>query len=53
MYFDNSISLHGTYWHDDFGYRRSHGCVNLSVSDARWLYEWTAETEPDEGMATS
>lgn len=47
MYFDGSISLHGTYWHDDFGYRRSHGCVNLSVSDARWLYEWTAETEPD------
>lgn len=48
MYFDGGISLHGTYWHDDFGYRRSHGCVNLSISDARWLYEWTAETEPDE-----
>ena len=48
MYFDGSISVHGTYWHDDFGYRRSHGCVNLSISDARWLYEWTAETEPDE-----
>ncbi len=44
MYFDGDISLHGTYWHDDFGYRRSHGCVNLSISDARWLYEWTAET---------
>ena len=44
MYFDGGISLHGAYWHDDFGYRRSHGCVNLSVSDARWLYEWTAET---------
>jgi hypothetical protein len=41
MYFDNEISLHGTYWHDGFGYRHSHGCVNLSVSDARWLYEWT------------
>ncbi len=41
MYFDNDISLHGTYWHDGFGYRHSHGCVNLSISDARWLYEWT------------
>lgn len=41
MYFDGDISLHGTYWHDGFGYRHSHGCVNLSVSDARWLYEWT------------
>lgn len=41
MYFDNDISLHGTYWHDGFGYRHSHGCVNLSISDARWIYEWT------------
>lgn len=41
LYFDGDISLHGTYWHDGFGFRRSHGCVNLSVSDSRWLYEWT------------
>ncbi|MCY3573705.1 MAG: L,D-transpeptidase [Chloroflexi bacterium] len=47
MYFDGDISLHGSYWHDDFGYRRSHGCVNLSISDARWLYEWTAQGTPD------
>lgn len=38
MYFDGGISLHGTYWHDLFGYRQSHGCVNLSISDAKWLY---------------
>lgn len=42
LYFDNAISLHGTYWHDTFGYRRSRGCVNLSISDARWVYDWTA-----------
>jgi len=48
MYFDGGISLHGTYWHDGFGYRRSHGCVNLSISDARFLYEWTNENPPDE-----
>jgi hypothetical protein len=48
MYFDGGISLHGTYWHDGFGYRHSHGCVNLSVSDARWIYEWTNENPPDE-----
>ncbi len=40
MYFDGDISLHGTYWHNGFGYRQSRGCVNLSISDARWLYEW-------------
>lgn len=49
MYFDDSISLHGTYWHGDFGYRRSHGCVNLSISDARFVFEWMTENaEPGE-----
>jgi len=40
LYFDGDISLHGTYWHNGFGYRHSHGCVNLSISDARWMYDW-------------
>jgi hypothetical protein len=43
MYFDNDISLHGTYWHNRFGYRQSRGCVNLTISDARWLYEWLGD----------
>jgi len=42
MYFDNDIGLHGTYWHDGFGYRHSHGCVNLSITDSYWLYNWAA-----------
>lgn len=41
IYFDGDISLHGTYWHDGFGYRHSHGCVNLSITDSRWLFDWT------------
>ena len=45
MYFNGGESLHGTYWHDSFGYRRSRGCVNLSISDARWLYEWMLDAE--------
>ncbi|MFN8377177.1 MAG: L,D-transpeptidase [Anaerolineae bacterium] len=52
MYFDNDIALHGAYWHDGFGYRRSHGCVNLSITDAHWLYQWAApefdSTVPDD-----
>lgn len=40
QYFDDGISLHGTYWHDTFGYRRSRGCVNLSISDSRWVYNF-------------
>jgi hypothetical protein len=46
MYFNQSMSLHGTYWHDLFGYRRSHGCVNLSISDARYLFDWTEKSQP-------
>lgn len=42
MYFDGDIGLHGTYWHDGFGYRHSHGCVNLSITDALWLYNWAS-----------
>lgn len=41
MYFDGDIALHGTYWHDRFGYRQSHGCVNLSIQDSWWLYRFT------------
>lgn len=43
MYFDQSRALHGAYWHSFFGYPRSHGCVNLSISDSRWLYNWAQE----------
>src|SRR5690606_185916 len=43
MYFDGGIALHGSYWHDVYGYRTSHGCVNITISDARWLYEWLEE----------
>jgi hypothetical protein len=48
MYFDGDISFHGAYWHDDFGYRRSHGCVNMTISDARYLFEWTGASTSDE-----
>ena len=41
QFFDGAVALHGTYWHGDFGHPRSHGCVNLSPLDARWLFEFT------------
>ena len=43
MFFDEGRALHGAYWHDGLGYRRSHGCVNLSITDAHWLYHWVAQ----------
>ena len=43
MFFDDDIALHGTFWHDGFGYRQSHGCVNLSITDANWIFEWSSD----------
>lgn len=40
MYFDEARALHGAYWRTWFGYPQSHGCVNLSLGDSRWLYDW-------------
>lgn len=40
MYFDQARALHGAYWHSVFGYMRSHGCVNMSIADSHWLYDW-------------
>lgn len=38
---ESGISFHGTYWHNDFGRPRSHGCINLTPQAAKWLYRWT------------
>lgn len=41
MYFTNyGHALHGTYWHNNFGTPMSHGCVNLPIDVAYWLYMW-------------
>jgi LysM repeat protein len=40
MNFYGGYSIHGTYWHNSFGWPMSHGCVNMKISDAQWLYNW-------------
>lgn len=40
MYFYGAYSIHGAYWHNDFGRPRSHGCVNLTIPDSKWLFDW-------------
>ncbi len=42
LYFtDGGAVIHGAYWHNSFGNRYSHGCVNLPTEKARDLYNWT------------
>ena len=43
MYFDQARALHGTFWHNRFGWPQSRGCVNLSPGDANWLFQWAKE----------
>ncbi|TFG72817.1 MAG: LysM peptidoglycan-binding domain-containing protein [Anaerolineales bacterium] len=40
MYFYGGYAIHGAYWHNNFGTPMSHGCVNLSLGDAEWFYNW-------------
>lgn len=40
MYFYGAYAIHGAYWHNSFGYRVSHGCVNVPVAFSEWLYNW-------------
>ncbi|SRR5260221_561723 len=49
------FSLHGAYWHNNFGHAMSHGCINMRAVDAEKLYNWadppttgpTTTTSPD------
>jgi len=43
---DSGIAFHGTYWHNDYSQPRSHGCVNLPIHAAHWIYLWTDPVVP-------
>jgi lipoprotein-anchoring transpeptidase ErfK/SrfK len=40
QYFYADYGLHGTYWHNNFGQPMSHGCINMTNADAKWLFDW-------------
>jgi hypothetical protein len=46
MYFDGRYALHAAYWHDLFGHRLSHGCVNLAPRDAKWVFDTITPSLP-------
>lgn len=47
MYFDYDIALHGAFWHDRFGYKHSHGCVNMPPLAAEWIFYWSENAPND------
>ena len=40
FFVESGVAFHGTYWHDNFGNRMSHGCINMKTADALWLFRW-------------
>ena len=40
------VALHGAYWHNNYGVPSSHGCINMTPEDAKWIYRWTDPTVP-------
>jgi lipoprotein-anchoring transpeptidase ErfK/SrfK len=43
---DTGIAFHGTYWHNEFTYPHSHGCINLPIEAAKWIYLWSQPIIP-------
>jgi len=52
QYFYRRFALHGAYWHNGFGHRKSHGCVNLAPKDARYVYGLTTPNVPPGWMSS-
>jgi hypothetical protein len=46
LYFKGSYALHGAFWHNNFGHRMSHGCVNLAPLDAKHVFFWSTPSLP-------
>jgi len=40
------VAIHGAFWHNAFGEKRSHGCINVSPEDAKWIFRWTTPYVP-------
>lgn len=41
LFSSNGVAIHSTFWHNDYGTPRSHGCVNVKPEDAQWIFRWT------------
>jgi lipoprotein-anchoring transpeptidase ErfK/SrfK len=51
IFANGGVAIHSTFWHNNYGDPMSHGCVNVSPDDAKWIFRWTTPTVPfDPGM---
>ncbi len=50
---ETGVAFHGTYWHQNFGGRMSHGCVNMKTEEAKWLFRWVTPAVDMSKMTTT
>ncbi len=41
LFSGTGVAIHGAFWHNNFGEKRSHGCVNCKPEDAKWIFRWS------------
>ncbi len=46
MFFHRSYAVHGAFWHENFGVKMSHGCINMSPLDAKYMFFHTDPEVP-------
>ena len=46
LFSGEGVAIHATFWHNDFGAKRSHGCVNVLPDDAQWIFRWSIPEVP-------
>jgi lipoprotein-anchoring transpeptidase ErfK/SrfK len=46
LFSGEGVAIHATFWHNDFGAKRSHGCVNVLPEDAKWIFRWSSPDVP-------
>jgi lipoprotein-anchoring transpeptidase ErfK/SrfK len=46
FFLGDGIAIHSTFWHNNFGEASSHGCVNASPEDAKWIFRWSTPVTP-------
>ena len=46
IFANGGVAIHATYWHNNYGEPMSHGCVNATPEDAKFVYLWTLPNVP-------
>lgn len=50
---ESGVAFHGTYWHDNFGTPMSHGCINMRIEEAQWVFRWVRPIYKPDRISTT